>query len=581
MIARDPQFSDARAIARREFLRRLGLAGAAAGAGYLTLGGVAHAASGPGVAASPVILGRGASRPFHVLSLGDSAMWGQGLAEPQKYRNIVCDWLRANNTLKRDVRQFNYAHSGAIITHGPERDEEWKIAKSESWGGEIGREDPTVLRQVGMALDDLQREGIPPEDVDLVLMNGGANDVNFMTTLLNPDPFIDTPFVRRRIEDGFVGPRMGAVLPRVLDAFPNAKVILVGYYQAISSASPLVRIGALGSLVFGPLGLFATAGYLDETIRRNEQFVASIDKVYTTLAAQQGRGRTFHVASHFGLQNAVGARESFVWDLPDVDPVEQLRRQECLAIRGGNPAALLANAPTSGLRVDATLEYAGRVACDEANTFHPNPAGARHYAEVIIDKLTHLMPEWAGYRRMAVRVEGTPTGGGTAPFTVIATDSETGAPVSAVFSGAGLPTVPANTPTSIALCNMVTRTIVEDDAGRKRALPAEARSRVVSEREPKVQQVQECAHHLQVRAQGYVASYVKLDFPDSPPPSALAAERARQQQEADARTRAEAEAEARRRASAEEEARRAEAARQRDAEARQPRGKGSRPGAKP
>lgn len=577
MNDKDSNGVDPRAFARREFLRRLGVAGAA-GAGYLALGGVAHAAGrivpagASGGALMPRVLAYGDTRPFHVVAIGDSVMWGQGLSEEQKFRNIVCAWLRENNLLRREVRQFNYSHSGAIIAHGPMAGERENATEAEGWGGEIPRHDPTVVRQIGIAVEDLGRNGVAPEDVDLILMDGGANDVDFMGTLTSTDPTIDTPYVRRRIEDNFVGPRMGVVLPEVLDTFPNAKVLLTGYYQGISAQTPAATIATLLSVLFNVAAPVLTGLYFDKIIRKNAEFVASMDRVLGRLAREEGRGRTFYVSPAFGEDNAIGAPRSFIWDLPQTDPAERGRRAEChdLYVQGKHGTGL-SNLTNSAM-------------CDEANTFHPNPAGAQRYAERIIPVLTRVMPEWAGLRRMAVRVEGTPSADESTRFTVVATDAETGAPVSALVSADGVRRAPANVPISLPLCHMVRRPsgIDPDDRGA----PLVKGGRVSDEDAgPDARRV--CTGTLTVRAPGYATSYVRLDNPGAPAPSAVEAQRARQLEEQ--RQRAAAEEEARRRAAAEEEAtrraateearRRAEAARRRAREVqaenprRKPRGR--------
>ena len=65
-------------VDRRRFLARLG-GMSALGASFLALGN-AGTSFARGLASTPA---PGAARPIYMLSLGDSIMWGQGLAEPQ------------------------------------------------------------------------------------------------------------------------------------------------------------------------------------------------------------------------------------------------------------------------------------------------------------------------------------------------------------------------------------------------------------------------------------------------------------------------------------------------------------------
>src|SRR5207302_8604326 len=52
-------------------------------------------------------------RPVHVLVLGDSISWGQGLKDEHKASSLVKSWLEQQTG--RQVRQMIQAHSGAII----------------------------------------------------------------------------------------------------------------------------------------------------------------------------------------------------------------------------------------------------------------------------------------------------------------------------------------------------------------------------------------------------------------------------------------------------------------------------------
>lgn len=55
-----------------------------------------------------------AERRVNVVAFGDSVMWGQGLAERDKFRSIVRDHIHMF-TPGRDVQLFNHSRSGAKI----------------------------------------------------------------------------------------------------------------------------------------------------------------------------------------------------------------------------------------------------------------------------------------------------------------------------------------------------------------------------------------------------------------------------------------------------------------------------------
>src|SRR5437762_2962827 len=99
-----------------------------------------------------------------VTVVGDSVAWGQGLLDTHKYGSIV------NQTLGLATPPLMLAHSGATIgIRG--------ATPFTAQSGEVPTSSPTVLEQVTAAPD--------PADAQVVLMNGGINDVN-IRVILNP-----------------------------------------------------------------------------------------------------------------------------------------------------------------------------------------------------------------------------------------------------------------------------------------------------------------------------------------------------------------------------------------------------------
>ena len=105
----------------------------------------------------------------------------------------------------------------------------------------------------------------------------------------------------------------------------------------------------------------------------------------------------------------------------DRDPAAAGREIECHSIYGAKSAA-----GSTGANVDA-LSPEGF--CRKAATFHPNPAGARRYADRIIAALPGIMPIVnAASRSLKLTVQGT-TSGAMKTVTVTAVDAATGQPV--------------------------------------------------------------------------------------------------------------------------------------------------------
>src|SRR5207302_1523108 len=95
--------------------------------------------------------------------LGDSVPWGQGLLDEHKYAYQIKHKLQASDL-------FLKAHSGAVICDSNRTRQ--AVATSE-----VPIATPTILDQV----DQVDN----PSLIDLVLLNGGINDVN-IRTILNP-----------------------------------------------------------------------------------------------------------------------------------------------------------------------------------------------------------------------------------------------------------------------------------------------------------------------------------------------------------------------------------------------------------
>src|SRR5580698_4953428 len=97
-----------------------------------------------------------------IVNLGDSVAWGQGLAEADKYDVLVRAAVAPAAELTR------LAHSGATIGT--------VLIESGPADGEVPVSRPTILDQCNNFTDS-------PETVDLVLVNGGINDVDLRNIL--------------------------------------------------------------------------------------------------------------------------------------------------------------------------------------------------------------------------------------------------------------------------------------------------------------------------------------------------------------------------------------------------------------
>jgi lysophospholipase L1-like esterase len=193
------------------------------------------------VFSSPLLRGaittRATPRPLQMLVLGDSVMWGQGLKDEHKFSYLVRDWLcqkrsrlgSCQGQSNQNVQLHVEAHSGATIFKDQDKDDSFP-----TYPGEVNYSNPTIPAQVGLAVDYYQRQSIPLQNVDLILVNGGINDLG-AGRLIIPKLFA------RSIEheaDDFCRVKMLRLLKDLARTFPNARIVVPGYFPLVSEMTP-------------------------------------------------------------------------------------------------------------------------------------------------------------------------------------------------------------------------------------------------------------------------------------------------------------------------------------------------------
>lgn len=140
-----------------------------------------------------------------------------------------------------------YAHSGATINS--ENSNSLGVIGGE-FGGEVPTNFPTVMEQVDLHFSSNNEVDLT---VDLILVDGGANDVD-TAKILNPL----TPFDLR--EEDISKPcrdDMKLLLEKLARKFPNAKIVITGYYTILSEKSD--RTTSVAALLTA-LGIKTVAG---------------------------------------------------------------------------------------------------------------------------------------------------------------------------------------------------------------------------------------------------------------------------------------------------------------------------------
>ncbi|HEY6229682.1 MAG TPA: SGNH/GDSL hydrolase family protein [Pyrinomonadaceae bacterium] len=158
--------------------------------------------------------------PFHMLVLGDSVMWGQGLREEEKFSSRLKCWLEEK--LNREVSVHVEAHSGAVIAAVANEPTEFVTND-----GEVNRSAPTINVQLDHAIQFYRNLHASPS---LILMNGCINDVG-VKNLLSASTSLE--WIRAQTARS-CGEDMQLLLRRVTTSFPGSQILVTSYYPIVS-----------------------------------------------------------------------------------------------------------------------------------------------------------------------------------------------------------------------------------------------------------------------------------------------------------------------------------------------------------
>jgi hypothetical protein len=298
--------------------------------------------------------------PFRIVTLGDSIPWGQGLLEPDKYDVRVRDALKVTHP-EGVTLVPRLAHSGAVIgAFGATGDPE---------SGEVPGSRPTIIEQCDAFADS-------PETVDLVLMDGGINDVG-VATILNPFAIIPTLSSRitRACHDGML-----VLLRRIGAKFskPSCRIVVTGYYPIVSELSDPLGVEKLLSIHGIALPPFANVegDVFEPVVHRCQEFFDQSTSELKRAIVDAGDARIRFVPTGFTDSNAIFVpRTSLLWalDVDDglspLDPVAGVRHQSC------------------NLAHPSPIEVFAREHCYRASAGHPNPGGAERFCAQILASL--------------------------------------------------------------------------------------------------------------------------------------------------------------------------------------------------
>jgi lysophospholipase L1-like esterase len=297
-----------------------------------------------------------------LLVIGDSVCWGQGLVESHKFSKIVAAALGAPTP-------ENFAHSAAII--GAQNS---NVAAPVD--GEVPVPLPSIIQQLLKCQD--------PNDVDLMIVNGGINDVGIGRIL---SPWTSTAVLDQSVHQ-HCGLDMAILLARVGRAItkPGARVVVPGYYTILSSDSThftdkaqLFMLLEMNGVAAGSLALSQSFDSLQllQTVVENchEFFVRSTAELANAVVQANhqfgGNPKFTFVPLPFTDENAVFASHPLLWglkrNLEAEDEVVAERRPQCDLVYGHNLPKL--------------------IQCQRASAGHPNVEGAAKISASILAAL--------------------------------------------------------------------------------------------------------------------------------------------------------------------------------------------------
>ena len=340
------------------------------------------------------------SPPLNMLVLGDSISWGQGLKDEHKAWHQTKTWLK--KTTGRDVRERIEAHSGAVIGTEEKPPRANLVAPLD---GEVNRAVPTINEQIDEAL----KSYADPTQVDLVLVDGCINDVD-ARRLLNA---VNTPDEIHRSAEAKCGGLVENLLQRITASFPNAHVIVTGYFPIVSEETTNdFFMRALAKNLYTPAA--GAPRMNDKELRArliaiskewyqdsNYWLAAATGKVDAQLSAKGSRQRVLFAPVSFLPEHSFRARESRLWgfDASFLRKVLVVLTLGKVALRTNDErrnqrdarCKEIFRATTGETKDEKRFRERQLMLCRIAAIGHPNRKGAVMYAEAISRQLQPLI----------------------------------------------------------------------------------------------------------------------------------------------------------------------------------------------
>lgn len=325
-------------------------------------------------------------QPYRILVVGDSHISGQGLRDENRFYDIVKETLQNEDFgAARRVELKVKAHAGSRITIHP------KELKAMAKAGddinvfrftEANLSAPSIRRQVEVAA----AEYADPSNVDLVMLSGCITDVLVADIM---SPFYPLAKLRERVRR-FCNVSMIELLGQIADAFPRAKIVVVGYAPIASKKTDVKAMARyffrivnfpskLQFIATNPLSRQLLKPFRNKFAERSEIWMRESNRHITAAVKKANSGleseRIFYVPSPIPADLSYGTPESLVWEIgknhrPNDETYEE-RKDGCAQV----------------FREMAYKHY-GRLSqrmCELSSVAHPNVAGSRAFADAIME----------------------------------------------------------------------------------------------------------------------------------------------------------------------------------------------------
>ncbi|HEX9961854.1 MAG TPA: hypothetical protein VGB00_13025 [Pyrinomonadaceae bacterium] len=325
---------------------------------------------------------------FDFLVVGDSLVWGQGLREEHKFYHLTKEWLRAE--VFKNTREINVkvkAHSGASMNLRPfESDalEKAEIGETEFYHPEVNVSFPSINAQIDVARKEYKNS----ESVGLIMLTGGITDIR-LSVILNP--LKDNDELKREIVR-HCNEKMFEMLTKAATEFPNALIVVVGYYPFLSKYTParvmlnnLLEIyefpRPLKSAINNPLNRRLLKRYRKKMIERSmiwaQDSTREFKKAVERLNTESGKQRAVFVESPIKEENSIAAKKPLVYETGKKGKAQDALAKERLKV---------CDETIDELKKLTDLKFRART-CELATTGHPNVEGSKAIAEAIQDTL--------------------------------------------------------------------------------------------------------------------------------------------------------------------------------------------------